>query len=37
MAPAFEFGFARLVQHKGWADILEAYTLNRINSKKEGA
>lgn len=28
---AFEFGFGRLVQHRSWADLLEAYTFSDGN------
>ena len=28
---AFELGFGRFVQHKGWAEILEAYTFKGGN------
>lgn len=31
MTLAFEFGFGRLVQHKPWAEILEAYTFKGGN------
>ncbi len=28
---AFEFGFGRLVQHRSWAELFEAYTFNDGN------
>ena len=31
MTLAFEFGFGRLVQHKGWAELLAAYTFKGGN------
>ena len=31
MTLAFEFGFGRLVQHKGWTELFEAYTLKGGN------
>jgi hypothetical protein len=31
MTLAFEFGFGRFVQHKAWAEILEAYTFRGGN------
>lgn len=31
MTLAFELGFGRFVQHKGWAEILEAYTFKGGN------
>jgi hypothetical protein len=31
MTLAFEFGFGRLVQHKGWAELLQAYTFEGGN------
>ena len=31
MTLAFEFGFGRLVQHKGWTELFEAYTFKGGN------